>query len=228
MADSPLGVRSRGGASDSPLVSRTRSGPTTVRPQPVTEQSLMESVAGFINEVQAFSQPATDPRSQVTWARFEQADINDPSLYTESSFDANGNSLPLLLVLGYTQGVQVWLIPGSGEAKLVLSLFHGQVKALRILPTPQSKPSSPDLYNHARPLVAVCDSAGPGAAFMSISFVSMLSGEQVRVSGRFHNFPYSYFPRSTTSSSAVRSRTSVSIRGSSALRSESVWLSLMH
>merc|ERR1719319_1005867 len=88
----------------------------------------MESVAGFINEVQAFSQPATDPRSQVTWARFEQADINDPSLYTESSFDANGNSLPLLLVLGYTQGVQVWLIPGSGEAKLVLSLFHGQVR----------------------------------------------------------------------------------------------------
>ena len=39
--------------------------------------------------------------------RFEQADINDPSLYTENSFDANGNSLPLLLVLGYTQGVQV-------------------------------------------------------------------------------------------------------------------------
>ena len=39
--------------------------------------------------------------------RFEEADINDPSLYTENSFDANGNSLPLLLVLGYTQGVQV-------------------------------------------------------------------------------------------------------------------------
>ena len=42
--------------------------------------------------------------------RFEQADINDPSLYTENSFDANGNSLPLLLVLGYTQGVQVIMI----------------------------------------------------------------------------------------------------------------------
>ena len=41
------------------------------------------------------------------YIRFEQADINDPSLYTENSFDANGNSLPLLLVLGYTQGVQV-------------------------------------------------------------------------------------------------------------------------
>ena len=69
--------------------------------------------------------------------------------------EINGNSLPLLLVLGYTQGVQVrylrvskqekveectenvkirmcfslqvWLIPGSGEAQLVLSWFHGQV-----------------------------------------------------------------------------------------------------
>ena len=30
-----------------------------------------------------------------------------------------------------------------------------------------------------RPLVVLCDSAGPGAAFMSISFVSLLSGEQV-------------------------------------------------
>jgi len=179
MADSPLGVKSRGGSSDSPQVSRTRSGPTTVRPQPVTEQSLMESVAGFINEVQAFSQPSADPKCQVTWARFEQADINDPSLYTENSFDANGNSLPLLLVLGYTQGVQVWLIPGSGEAKLVLSLFHGQVKALRILPTPTPRLNAPDLYSHVRPLVALCDSAGPGTAFMSVSFVSLLSGEQV-------------------------------------------------
>ena len=30
-----------------------------------------------------------------------------------------------------------------------------------------------------RPLVVLCDSAGPGAAFMSVSFVSLLSGEQV-------------------------------------------------
>ena len=30
-----------------------------------------------------------------------------------------------------------------------------------------------------RPLVALCDSAGPGTAFMSVSFVSLLSGEQV-------------------------------------------------
>jgi len=178
MTDSPLVNRSRGCPLDSPGVSRTRSGSTTVRPQPVTEQSLMESVAGFINEVQAFNQPGTDPKSQVTWARFEQADINDPSLYTENQ-ETNGSSLPLLLVLGYTQGVQVWLIPGSGEAKLVLSRFHGQVKALRILPTPETGHLATDHYSHARPLVALCDSSGPGTAFMAVSFVSLLSGEQV-------------------------------------------------
>merc|ERR1719222_738385 len=33
--------------------------------------------------------------------------------------------------------------------------------------------------SHARPLVVLCDSAGPGAAFMSVSFVSLLTGEQV-------------------------------------------------
>jgi len=185
MTDSPMVNRSRGCPLDSPGVTRTRSGSTTVRPQPVTEQSLMESVAGFINEVQAFNQPGTDPKSQVTWARFEQADINDPSLYTENQ-ETNGSSLPLLLVLGYTQGVQVWLIPGSGEAKLVLSRFHGQVKALRILPTPETGHLATDHYSHARPLVALCDSSGPGTAFMSVSFVSLLSGEQVN-NIKFHS-----------------------------------------
>ena len=81
---------------------------------------------GFINEVQTFNQPGADPRAQVTWARFEQADINDPSLYPDNQ-EINGNSLPLLLVLGYNQGVQVWFIPGSGEAQLVLSWAQGQV-----------------------------------------------------------------------------------------------------
>ena len=55
------------------------------RPQPVTEKSLMESVAGFINEVPAFNQPnlPTDPKVYVLWARFEVADINDIKLLPE-------------------------------------------------------------------------------------------------------------------------------------------------
>ena len=89
---------------------------------------LSTIVAGFINEVQALHQPHQDPKCQVTWARFEQTDINDPSLYTETSESVGGGGgMPLLLVLGYNNGVQVWIIPASGEAKLVLSRFHGQV-----------------------------------------------------------------------------------------------------
>ena len=54
MSDSPLAGRAaaaaaKPGAMDSPqTVTRTRSGDMMVRPQPVTEQSLMESVAGKI------------------------------------------------------------------------------------------------------------------------------------------------------------------------------------
>ena len=46
-----------------------------------------------------------DPRVHVVWARFEIADVNDPKLFPEGA-EVNGNSPPLLLVLGYTQGVQ--------------------------------------------------------------------------------------------------------------------------
>jgi len=180
MADTPLN-RGGGTLSESPLLSgtRTKSRGSMVKPQPVTEKSLMESVAGFINEVQAFNHPSTDPKSQVTWARFEQADINDPIFFNDYSNPGEPNSPPLLLVLGYSQGVQVWLIPGSGDASLVLSWFHGQVKILRVLPTPELSYGSIDPFKQSRPLVALCDSAGPGPAFMSASFVSLKTGEQV-------------------------------------------------
>ena len=55
-----------------------------------------------------FGQPGGgggDPRVHVVWARFEVADVNDPKLFPEGA-EVNGNSPPLLLVLGYTQGVQ--------------------------------------------------------------------------------------------------------------------------
>jgi len=139
----------------------------------------MESVAGFINEVQALHQPAQDPKCQVTWARFETTDINDPSLYCE------GSDMPLLLVLGYNNGVQIWLIPASGEAKLVMSRFHGQVKSLRMLPSPECDQYAVDHYSSARPLIALCDTSGPGSAFMSVSFLSLKTGELV------HNIKFS-------------------------------------
>jgi len=190
MADSPLlgrtgvcqspNVGTKNNQGQSP-VTRTRSGDTMVRPQPVTEQSLMESVAGFINEVQALHQPGQDPKCQVTWARFEQTDINDPSLYCSGSDMCGAGGMPLLLVLGYSNGVQIWMIPASGEAKLVMSRFHGQVKCLRMLPSPECSQFVDDHFHASRPLIALCDTSASGSAFMSVTFISLKTGEQVNL-----------------------------------------------
>ncbi len=123
-----------------------------------------------------------DPKVNVTWARFETADINDPRLFPEGvAADVNGNSdPPLLLVLGYTQGVQVWLVPPSGEARELLSWKQGVVKTLKLLPAPETRFGFPDNYAHCRPLICLTDSTGPSAPFSAATFISLKSGEQVR------------------------------------------------
>ena len=37
-----------------------------------------------------------------------------------------------MLALGYTQGVQIWSIPMTGEAQEVLAWRQGQVKTLKV------------------------------------------------------------------------------------------------
>ncbi len=91
----------------SPFFSRSALSQRLVRPTAVTEKSLMESVAGFINEVQAinlhgssssspssssFAHGGRDPKVNVTWARFEVADINDVRLFSEGGGDVNGEN----------------------------------------------------------------------------------------------------------------------------------------
>ena len=56
---------------------------------------------------------------------------------------------------------------------------QGQVKALKVLPSPESCFGSPDNFAHCRPLVVMVDSTGPGSAFTSASFISLKSGEVV-------------------------------------------------
>ena len=90
-----------------------------------------------------------------------------------------GNYPPLMLTLGYTQGVQVWIIPATGEAQEVLAWRQGQVKTLKCLPTPENCFGSPDNFAHCRPLVVMVDTTGPGSAFTSASFISLKSGECV-------------------------------------------------
>ncbi|XP_028175856.1 uncharacterized protein LOC114364067 isoform X2 [Ostrinia furnacalis] len=147
-------------------------GPLTVPSQPPSDRSIIDAVSGFINDVTLSSSSSVDPKDVIQWARFETADINEPTPEGDSDNDIS----PLLLILGYGAGVQVWLVPPSGEAQEVLSWRQGTVRVLRILPTPQRG----DCFASKRPLIALCDSASPGPTFCALSFISIRGGEQVK------------------------------------------------
>lgn len=76
--------------------------------------------------------------------------------------------------------MQVWLIAATGEATEVLSWRQGVVRTLRILPNPKTDDEHVDPFEAKRPMVAICDSAGPGPQFCHISFISLKTGEQVK------------------------------------------------
>ncbi|XP_047526440.1 uncharacterized protein LOC125063834 [Vanessa atalanta] len=158
-------------SAESPRHARS-GGPLTVPSQPPSDRSIIDAVSGFINDVTLSSSSTVDPKDVIQWARFETADINEPTPEGDSDNDVP----PLLLILGYGSGVQVWLIPPTGEAQEVLSWRQGTVRVLRILPTPQHG----DCFASKRPLIALCDSASPGPAFCSLSFISIRGGEQVK------------------------------------------------
>ncbi|XP_062701366.1 breast carcinoma-amplified sequence 3 homolog isoform X2 [Aedes albopictus] len=176
--------------------------PAIVPPQAVSDRSIIDSVAGFINDVALQTQaPQGDGKDHILWARFEStADISDPCLGDDWELEG-GIAPPLLLILGYVNGIQVWIIPANGEAIEVLSWRHGSVKCLRVLPTPtvgdgESATEPNDQFIHKRPLIALCDSASSGfvgsggggggmssgnqSQFCSINFISLKDGENVK------------------------------------------------
>uniref|UniRef100_A0AAG5DQU3 BCAS3 domain-containing protein n=1 Tax=Anopheles atroparvus TaxID=41427 RepID=A0AAG5DQU3_ANOAO len=182
--------------------------PSIVPPQAVSDRSIIDSVAGFINDVTLQGQtPLGDSKDHILWVRFENAaDISDPCLGDDWELEG-GIAPPLLLILGYVTGVQVWIVPANGEAIEVLSWRHGSVKCLRVLPTPsagserESAADPADQYTHKRPLIALCESAsvtggsaGAAAAaaaaaaggsnggyqYCAVNFVSLKDGEMVK------------------------------------------------
>lgn len=147
-----------------------------VRPQAViNDKSYMGSVVDLINEVipQAYTQTSkAEEKEAVQWVRFAYTEVND------GSRDCSGTAAPLLLVVGYMNGVQVWCVSANGEAQEVLSWRQGPVRALNILPAPDSSCGN-DSFASKRPLVALCDSSSPGQQFCSVSIVSLKTMDQV-------------------------------------------------
>ncbi|XP_011290884.1 titin isoform X1 [Musca domestica] len=166
--------------------------PSIVPPQVVSDRSILDSAIGLFNEVTLAHQPHTDPKDTITWARFETAaDISDPRFGEDWELDGNV-APPLLLILGYGLGVQVWAIPANGEAVEVLSWRHGIVSALRVLPTPSTSSSieengradePTDAFAEKRPLIALVDgssSSGSQPQFCAVNFISLKTGTQVK------------------------------------------------
>ncbi|XP_036123939.1 breast carcinoma-amplified sequence 3 isoform X7 [Molossus molossus] len=151
-------------ATDSPRRPSRCTGGVVVRPQAVTEQSYMESVVTFLQDVvpQAYSgTPLTEEKEKIVWVRFENADLNDTSRNLEfHEIHSTGNEPPLLIMIGYSDGMQVWSIPISGEAQELFSVRHGPIRAARILPAPQFGAQKCDNFAEKRPLLGVCKSTG--------------------------------------------------------------------
>ncbi|XP_055684455.1 breast carcinoma-amplified sequence 3 homolog [Lutzomyia longipalpis] len=168
-----------------------RSVPAVVPPQPVCDRSVLDSVAGFINDVTLTSSgsPGDGGKDSILWARFEtDADVSDLKFGEDWDVEAEC-APPLLLTLGYGSGVQMWAIPATGEAVEVLSWRHGSVKCLRVLPTPIPDDSDMadvpcDQFASKRPIMALCDSpqapTGGGTAYCSVTFVSLADGDVVK------------------------------------------------
>lgn len=165
-----------------------RSIPSIVPPEAVSDCSIIDSVTGFINEVTLTNVPQGDPKEQILWTKFEStADVSNPCFGDDWDLE-NGVPPPLLLIIGYGTGIQVWAIPANGEATEVLSWRHGIVRTLKLLPSPIASNAevcneSNDLYAHKRPLMAICDSSQTGASgpqFCSMNIVSLRDGDSVK------------------------------------------------
>ncbi|CAM1308780.1 BCAS3 (predicted) [Pycnogonum litorale] len=162
----------------------TKASGLVVAPQVVSDKTVMESVVDFISDVvpQAYSGAVKcdDKKDRVLWVRFEKADINDWCFY-QNGIQVNGNVPPILLVLGYTNGVQIWMIPANGEAQEVLSLRQGAVKIIKVLPNPQPDQATykKDEFCDKRPIAALCDSSSTAQKFCAVSFVSLKTGDQI-------------------------------------------------
>ncbi|XP_040280622.1 breast carcinoma-amplified sequence 3 isoform X2 [Bufo bufo] len=162
-------------------------GGVMVRPQAVTEQSYMESVVTFLQDVvpQAYSgTPTMEEKEKIVWVRFENSDLNDTYRNMEfHEMHSTGNDPPLLLMIGYTDGLQIWSIPVSGEAQELFSVRHGPVRSARILPSPQISSLKADSFSEMRPLLGMCKSNGSCSTsqpFCCVDLYSLRTGEMVK------------------------------------------------
>ncbi|XP_061775314.1 breast carcinoma-amplified sequence 3 [Nerophis ophidion] len=174
-------------SSDSPRRMSRCAGGALVRAQAATEQSYMESVVTFLQDVvpQAYTGALqTDEKEKIIWVRFEKADINDSARNPEfMEMHGGATDPPLCLMIGYTDGIQIWSISVAGEAQELFSVRHGPVRTARILPAPHIGPLEVDIFSDKRPLLGVCKSTGSSGTsppYCCADLYSLKTGEMVK------------------------------------------------
>ncbi|CAG7729056.1 unnamed protein product [Allacma fusca] len=158
-----------------------------VRPQTVNEKTLMESVAGLINEVGLVSQNhanSDDKENKVVWTKIENNQNYDLKHRAESHSDTNQQQSSLIITIGYPSGVQMWAIPPNGEAQEILSWKRSGVRIFQLLPTPFNLEK--DHHRASRPIAALCESTSTSCSTNSLTFISLRTGEVIKTTKFSH------------------------------------------
>ncbi|XP_039270826.2 BCAS3 microtubule associated cell migration factor-like isoform X1 [Styela clava] len=165
---------------------RRRDAPSghVVQAQPMKDSSYMESMVNFFHDIgQVYSNTSqAEEKETVLWARlFDYKNALDPEFDGFTNGSRNDVVDSLLLILGYKNGVQAWIICENGEVQEILSLREGPVKTACLVPPPSSSSDKKhDEYTISRPLLAVCMAADRKQLFTSVSIFSLRTKDKIR------------------------------------------------
>lgn len=158
---------------DKHLTLMSRSG-HCVKPRLVHERSFVNSVTELVcNAMPCPSSPPNCATEKIEWVSvIDECDLTD---HTTKSYLEKivGPHLPVLLVVGYSRGFQIWALLSNGECEELLSIRDVSVHCVKFLPEPKHDLSLEDKYSSSRPLLAICDGSGSAKRFTSMSIVSL-------------------------------------------------------
>lgn len=138
-----------------------------LRPQQVNDKTKLETFMGYIQDITCSTQP--DDREKIQWISMHHHEI-------ESEIPENDSASNLILIIGYTNGVQMWIVQENGDAVEIFSLRQGPIKHLKLLPMGKKMN---DKFLKKMPVIIFSDGSSAGKPFCSAKFVSLKSGDEV-------------------------------------------------
>uniref|UniRef100_A0A5S6QMW7 BCAS3 domain-containing protein n=1 Tax=Trichuris muris TaxID=70415 RepID=A0A5S6QMW7_TRIMR len=151
-----------------------------VKPEPHNEPSFVNTVSMLIHRaVPQQSGSAMKEVERIVWVTFESCDMNDPQ-YKPFLSHVYGSEVPLVMVLGLSNGFQLWACMFNGDCVELLSIRDQPVSIVKLLPSyrPASDDMFCDIFHESRPLLAVLPYSRSDVQ-VDLSLVSLKSGQTV-------------------------------------------------